>query len=124
MSATDDWHMMIVAPEDPEDPETLSVTLLHRDDCPVSITHRIVEGKPEITKTYECGTQATIDDETGYWGMFASDDTRTIHAAPSPALEQGYWWIRPWVEKIIGPDWTEYDGGWEVVRANDPDKEN
>lgn len=111
MAATDTWHLLIVSSDGEGGVLT---TFLHPEDCPVSLTHRLVNGQPEIIKAFCCATQASVD-EAGFWGMFSNR---------ADEVEPGYWWVRPWIEKQVGLDWTEYDGGWEVVAANGPEAED
>lgn len=104
----DGWHVLIVRDvhegHDLDEQDQEAVELLHPTGCAVSIsTH---EG--ERYKRYECQTQNDLD-HAGYYGIFAKDET----------LRPGVWLIHPWVEEIRGLDWTEYDGGWTVIRLGE-----
>jgi len=94
---TDEWHILHVMESDDDD----EATLYHTADCPMSIMYR---GKNVgYTSEHECGVAHQIDN-AGFYGLFDSSND----------LKPGWWRIRPWIEKIVGPTWTEWDGGWEV----------
>lgn len=91
-----DWHILVVEdlPEDDDD----RVRIYHRPDCGV----RVTTGSAS-TIEFLCATQEQINN-AGYYGMFDSNDN----------LKVGVWLIRPWVDKIVGSTWTEWDSGWHV----------
>lgn len=89
------WHVLIVGDADNEDDRLW----LHPDECPLYVSTRGGSG-------YECQTAVAIAN-AGYYGIFGRHDD---------SLRRGTWLVRPYVEKIVGPTWTEWDGGWDVVR--------
>lgn len=95
--AIDSWHIFVVPEQDPDDPDGSLPTLYHPEDCAV-----LVHSAGNIH--HECATQVQFD-HVGYLGLFARHDE---------TLEPGIWLIAPWIEKITGPDWIEYDSGWHV----------
>lgn len=96
----DGWHVLIVRNAGAEDVEDRDVEWLHPESCGVSVS--TVGGG---TCVYECHTAHDLMN-AGFYGMFAKDDH----------LEFGVYLVAPWVEEIRGFEWTEYDGGWNVVR--------
>jgi hypothetical protein len=91
----DDWHVLIVRDDDPADGFH---EWLHPQSCPVSINSR-----GEVS--YECHTASDLLN-AGHDGLFERDGTLCV----------GVWLVHPWVEMLRGLDWTEYDGGWTVIR--------
>lgn len=101
----DGWHVLIVRdlPEDDDVDEhgQERVTLLHPEGCALHVhsSHGV---------RYDCHTASDVS-AGDYCGMFERDET----------LRPGIWLVHPWVEKIRGADWTEYDGGWTVIRLSE-----